>query len=124
MVRYGAYFTIYTGLIIILGDFAFGLIIYNDPKMKIPFANEEDGVVFIDPQFGWSWYLTLFTGIGTFFIGIAVLLMDYFFPRQIATFFHHSILEEDDFFQVGKLSVSYLQICISLCFLLCSLTGG
>ncbi len=85
----------------ILAIFAYGIIIENDPKMKIPFANEEEGAVFVDPHFGWSWGLTLATGICTLILGCVVLFMDYFFPRQIAVVFHHSILEDDDFFQVS-----------------------
>ncbi len=86
----------------VLACFSFGLIILNDPKMRIPFANEEEGAVLIDPEFGWSWYLTLVTGILTFFLGIFILVMDFFFPRKIAVVFHHSIIEDDDFFQVSR----------------------
>ncbi len=100
-IRQGAWFTIITGLVMVLACFAYGIIIINDPKLAVPFANEEEGTVFVDPQFGWSWYLALITGIVTFFLGILVLLMDFFFPRKIARVFHHSILVDDDFFQVS-----------------------
>lgn len=100
-IRDGAIFTIFTGLIMLLAIFAFGVIIINDPEMKIPFANEEEGTVFIDPKFGWSWWLALWTGLGTLTIGIVVYVMDFFFPRKIAVVFHHSVLEEDDFFEVS-----------------------
>jgi hypothetical protein len=98
VIRLGAYFTMLTGSIMILACFAFGVIILNDPKMKIPFSNPVDHTVFVDPQFGWSWYLTLFTGIGTLVLGLVVLLMDFFLPRKIAVVFHHSVVEEDEFF--------------------------
>lgn len=94
-----------TGSIMILACFAYGVIILNDPKMKIPFANPDDQVVFIDPQFGWSWYLPLFTGIGTLVLGTVVLIMDYFLPRKIAIVFHHSVVEEDEFFAVSELYI-------------------
>ena len=101
VIRLGAYFTMLTGIIMILACFAYGVIILNDPKMKIPFANPVDHVVFLDPQFGWSWYLPLFTGIGTLILGLVVLLFDFFLPRKIAVVFHHSVVEEDEFFAVS-----------------------
>ena len=88
-----------TGLIMILAVFAFGVIVINDPELKIPFADDHTAV-FIEPKFGWSFYLPLFTGIALFFLGIAIYMMDYFIPRKIAAVFHHSIVEEDEFFQV------------------------
>ena len=106
-----------TGSIMILACFAFGVIILNDPKMKIPFSNPVDHTVFVDPQFGWSWYLTLFTGIGTLVLGLVVLLMDFFLPRKIAVVFHHSVVEEDEFFAVSA-GFRYLYYChwyISVC---------
>lgn len=89
-----------TGSIMILACFSYGIIILNDPKMKIPFANPVDHVVFVDPQFGWSWWLTLWTGIATVVIGTVVLFLDFFLPRKIAIVFHHSVVEEDEFFAV------------------------
>ena len=92
----------------ILACFAFGIIILNDPKMKIPFANPEEMVVFVDPQFGWSWYLTLFTGIGVLILGGVVLALDFFVPRKIAAVFHHSIVEEDEFFAVSEILFTFI----------------
>lgn len=94
-----------TGSILILACFSFGVIIVNDPKMKIPFANPVEHVVFVDPQFGWSFYLPLFTGILLVFLGLFIYLMDYFLPRKIAVVFHHSIVEEDEFFAVRVANV-------------------
>ena len=90
-----------TALIMILSVFAFAIIVINDPDLKIPFADDHT-VVFIEPKFGWSFYLPLFTGIALFFLGIAIYLMDYFIPRKIAVVFHHSIVEEDEFIQVRE----------------------
>lgn len=103
VIRLGAYFTMLTGSILILACFSFGVIIVNDPKMKIPFANPVEHVVFVDPHFGWSFYLPLFTGILLVFLGLFIYLMDYFLPRKIAVVFHHSIVEEDEFFAVRKI---------------------
>ena len=101
VVRLGAWFTILTGSLMVFSVFAYSLIIINDPEFKLPFANE-GGTEFLEPTFGWSWYLVLLTGIGTIAIGIVVLLMDYFMPRRIAVVFHHSVVEEDDFFEVKQ----------------------
>ena len=113
-----------TGSIMILACFAFGIIIYNDPKMKIPFANPYDHVVFVDPQFGWSWYLPLFTGIATLILGTVILLFDFFLPRKIAIVFHHSVVEEDEFFAVSLIasteSDSLMCVCVCVCVCVCS----
>ena len=101
VIRLGAYFTMLTGIIMILACFSYGIIIINDPPLKIPFANPENGVVFLEPHFGWSWYLPLFTGIAVLVLGAVVLFLDFFMPRKIATVFHHSIVEEDEFFAVS-----------------------
>ena len=90
-----------TGSVMVMACFAYGIIIYNDPKMKIPFANPVQEAVFVDPQFGWSWYLPLFTGIALLALGLAILLLDFFLPRKIAVVFHHSVVEEDEFFAVS-----------------------
>ena len=113
VIRLGAYFTMLTGSIMVLSCFAFGIIILNDPKMKIPFANPIDHVVFIDPQFGWSWWLPLFTGIALIILGFVILLLDFFLPRKIAVVFHHSVVEEDEFFVVSGLKCMYPAIVCS-----------
>lgn len=91
-----------TGLIMILASFAYGIIIYNDPPMVLPFADDHGVEVFLRPNFGGSWYLCLLTGIAVVVLAIVVLLMNYFLPRHIAVVFHHSVVEEDEFFQVCK----------------------
>lgn len=93
-----------TGLLMVLACFAFGIIIINDPPVAIPFANEIQGTVRVTPTFGWSFILTLVTGVAVVILGIVILLLDYFLPRQIATVFHHSTVEEDEFFQVRGLN--------------------
>ena len=100
VIRLGAWFMLLTGLLMVLACFAFGIIIINDPPVAIPFANEIQGTVRVTPTFGWSFILTLVTGVALVILGVVILLLDYFFPRQIATVFHHSTVEEDEFFQV------------------------
>lgn len=117
VIRYGAWFTVTTGLVMILACFSFGLIIYNDPEFKIPF---QDGV--LEPEFGWSWYLVLFTGIATLFLGIFIIGLDYLRPEWTATIFHHSITHDDEFFQVS-LNGNYCNQLITLCGLYVAIIG-
>ena len=91
-----------TGSIMILSCFAYGVIIINDPPLKIPFANPEDMTVFVEPKFGWCFYLALLTGIAVLILGGVIVVLDFLFPRKIAIVFHHSIVEEDEFFAVRK----------------------
>lgn len=89
-----------TGLVMCLASFAYAIIIINDPPFKLPFADNEGHLVRLAPHFGWSWYLNLFTGILVVILAIVILVLNYFIPRKIATVFHHSVVEEDEFFQV------------------------
>ena len=85
-----------TGLVMLLGSFAFAIIVQNDPPIKIPFS---DGILV--PDFGWSWYLVLFTAIAVIALSLIVLALEFFLPRSAAAIFHHSVVEEDDFFQAS-----------------------
>lgn len=95
------------GLLMILACFSYGIIIYNEPKMVLPWnmpecdGGEQDCTIFLDPQFGWSWYLVLFTGLAVLGIGVLLYVMDFFVPRLVAQIFHHSVLEDDELFEVG-----------------------
>ncbi len=79
----------------ILACGAFGIIIINDPEFEIPFQDDV-----LEPKFGWSWWLVLWTGILTFFLGFVILGLDYFKPEWTAMIFHHSLTHDDEFFQV------------------------
>lgn len=96
-IRLGAYWMLCTGLVMLLGSFAFAIIVQNDPPIKIPFS---DGILV--PDFGWSWYLVLFTAIAVIALSLIVLALEFFLPRSAAAIFHHSVVEEDDFFQVEE----------------------
>jgi hypothetical protein len=85
--------------------FAFGIIIYNEPHIVLPWnradchpdvANNEWCAVQLLPTFGWSWYLVLLTGIAVVAIGGILTIIDFFVPRWTATWFHHNIIEEDE----------------------------
>ncbi|KAI6649086.1 Dual oxidase maturation factor 1 [Oopsacas minuta] len=54
----------------------------NDPEIEFPF---EDAILRL--HYGAHWYLTLFTGLISVGLGIAIVLLDIFFPIQIAAFF-------------------------------------
>lgn len=89
-----------TGLIMIMASFSFAIIQINDPVLAVPFGDIHGERVLLKPTFGWAWYLNLLTGIATCILAIIVLIMNYFFPRKIAIVFHHSVVEEDEFFVV------------------------
>jgi len=98
----GAIFMLYTGLMMLSACASFGIIIINSPPLKVPFGNNEGAVTFLFPTFGWAWWLTLWTGIATVALAILIWVLNYFMPRRIATVFHHSVVEEDEFFQVDE----------------------
>lgn len=102
----GGWFMLATGLVMILASFAYAIIIINDPPIFFPFADDHGELVRLKPNFGWSWYLNLFTGVAVVVLAIVVIAMNYFLPRQIAVVFHHSVVEEDEFFQVSVQCVS------------------
>lgn len=91
----------YTGLMMICACASYGIIIINSPQLKIPFGDIEGRVTFLFPTFGWAWWLTLMTGIVTIGLAILIWVLNYFMPRKIAIVFHHSVVEEDEFFQVN-----------------------
>ena len=98
----GAVFMFYTGLMMVCACASFGIIIINSPPLKIPFGDIEGRVTFLFPTFGWAWGLSLATGLATMFLAALIWVLNYFLPRRIATVFHHSVVEEDEFFQVSS----------------------
>ena len=92
-IQQGAKFTVITGCLMILSVFAYGVIIINDPPLELPF---QDAI--LKPSFGWSWWLTLWTGVGCFFLGFFILFLNRFWPNKAAVVFHHSVLADDEFF--------------------------
>ncbi len=102
----GALFMLYSGLFMVFASFAYSIIIINDPQFSIPFADVEGRRVNLETHFGWAWILNLCTGCATVVLATLVLVLNFFFPREIATFFHHTIVEEDEFFQASFQSLS------------------
>ena len=96
-IRYGAYFMFLTGVLLGLASLTYGVVIQNDPPLKIPF---QDGV--LQPTFNYSFYLTTGTSGLTMIAALIVLIMDLSCPRKIALFFHHSLVEDDAIFEVSS----------------------
>ncbi|WP_411024996.1 hypothetical protein, partial [Salmonella sp. s54836] len=70
------------GFLMVLGIIIWSANITNFPEIEFPF---ESGILTL--HFGWTWYLTLFTGIFAFAFGAITIIADFFFPRHTATFF-------------------------------------
>lgn len=108
-----AWFMLYCGLFMIFASFAYSIIIINDPVMKIPFADNEGARVELVNHYGWAWILNIVTGILTTLLAILILVLNFFVPREVATFFHHTIVEEDEFFQASHtLSLLSVPLCM------------
>ena len=88
-----------TGSMMGLAALTYGVVVQNNPPLTIPF---QDGV--IRPTFNYSFYLTVITGGLTMIAAIVIIIMDIFWPRKIATFFHHSLVEDDAIFEVSNWS--------------------
>ncbi len=95
-IKNGAYFLFLTGSMLTLAAFQYSITVQNDPPLQIPF---QDSV--LRPTFNYSFYLTIITGLLTMFAAGVILLMDWLWPRKIAHFFHHSIVEDDAIFEVS-----------------------
>ena len=110
-VRIGTHFLMLLGTLMCCSTFAYGIIIKNDPPLVLPWnqqhcmpdpSSDEWCAIRLEPTFGWSFYLVLFTGIVTFFAGVLLFLTDFFRPRWSAAWFHHSVIEEDEEFVVVR----------------------
>lgn len=83
-----------TGLVLLLAVLTYGVLIQNDPPLRIVFPDAT-----LRPKFNYSFYLTLVTGALTSFLACVIFLVDCICPRKTATFFHHSIIEDDTIFE-------------------------
>ncbi len=66
----------------VLGIIIWSANITNFPDLQFPF---ESGVLTL--HYGWTWYLTLFTGVFAFAAGAIIITADFLYPRQTALFF-------------------------------------
>jgi len=89
VVRLAAIATVWLGVIMVLANFFYGIIIINEPELVIPFnANNK-----LDPTFGSSFYFSMFTGIVCIFIGCLIWALDFFAPQKTAVMFNHTEAE-------------------------------
>ena len=95
-IRRGGYFMFLCGVMQLLAALTYGVVSQNDPPLRVYFA---DNV--LRPTFNYAFYLTLFTGLLTVVLAGVVVVMDIFYPRKIATFFHHALTEDDVIFEVS-----------------------
>ncbi len=94
-IRYGAFYMLLTGLVFLLSALTYGVVIQNDPPLRIYFPN-----AVLRPHFNYSFYLAIGTGTLTCLIALLILLIDYIAPRTSARIFHHSSIEDDEVFEV------------------------
>lgn len=96
-IRMGGLFMLLTGLILCLAALTYGVLIQNDPPLRIHFPDDV-----LRPSFNYSFYLTVATGGLTALLACLILLLEKFSPRKTATIFHHAVIEEDTTFEVKK----------------------
>ncbi|XP_070564580.1 dual oxidase maturation factor 1-like [Ptychodera flava] len=87
IVRYGAYFLFINGTVLLLANLLFATLRWG-PELTIPF---KDAV--IQFQYGWCFWVTLITGFLCIVLGGLILLLDYYLPAEVATFFGHDVIE-------------------------------
>lgn len=95
------------GTIMIMACMAYSFVILNKPHIRLPW-NAADChpdpragnwcAIAMVPNYGWSWYLVLLTGIAVFVLGLVLFIIDFFVPRWTAPIFHHNIIEADEEF--------------------------
>ena len=95
IIRWGAYYMLTTGLLMMFACATYGIVIINDPPLQIRFGDDT-----LKPTFRPSFFLVLFTGFGTSVLAVLIVIGDYMWPRKVAKIFHHSIIEDDVIFQV------------------------
>lgn len=94
-VFHGAVYMLITGLLLLLAVLNYGVLIQNDPPLRIIFPDAT-----LRPKFNYSFYLTLVTGAVTSILACVILLVDFIYPRRTAEFFHHSVIDDDASYEV------------------------
>ena len=84
-----------TGAMLCLAALTYRLLIKNNPPFQVHFP---DAV--LRPDYSYSFYLAIATGVLTILGSGVILFMSVVWPRKIATFFHHAIIEDDTMFEV------------------------
>ncbi|XP_072038743.1 dual oxidase maturation factor 1-like isoform X2 [Amphiura filiformis] len=83
VVRYGAYFLMATGVTMITGNIIYASVRFGS-EMIIPFTDEKK-LIF---HKGASFYVCLVAGIVSVVCGLLVVLLDYFEPEKVSSFFN------------------------------------
>lgn len=70
----------------------------HGPPLRIPIAHN----AVLEPHYGWSFALSLFTGILCIVVGGVVYYLYLRFPEFLYEFFDHDLLEEEDILEVQR----------------------
>ena len=89
-----------TGVMLCLAALTYSVMVQNDPPLRIHFPDDV-----LRPTFGFSFFLTIITGILTIKGACVVLVMNFCAPRKVAIFFHHTTIEDDTIFDVSIFSL-------------------
>ena len=94
-VHLGSNLLLLTGILLCLATLTYSILTKNDPPFLVRFP---DGALRLN--FDYSFYMTGVTGLLTVVLAILVRCVGVIYPRSIATFFHHAIIEDDSIFEV------------------------
>ncbi|KAI8507938.1 regulation of thyroid hormone proteinration, partial [Branchiostoma belcheri] len=97
-IRYGAYFMMLTGGVMLLGNLIFHFLRFG-PVLAVPMGTAT--LVF---HYGWCFWLNLAVGSVTLVLGAAILFLDLRFPDVTSTFF--SVGSDPDEYYTVKTSVT------------------
>ncbi|XP_070541736.1 dual oxidase maturation factor 1-like [Ptychodera flava] len=88
VIRYGAYFMALTGSVMLLGNLIYATL-RDGPDLEIPF--EQATLMF---AYGWCFWLCLIVGLLCIILAVIVVIMDFRFPSQLATFLNSDLLQD------------------------------
>lgn len=83
VIRYGAFFLISTGVLMLTGNVLYASIRFGS-ELKIPFSGEK---ILIFHK-GASFYVCLVAGIVSVVLGLLVVVLDYYMPEKVSIFFN------------------------------------
>lgn len=86
VIRYGAYFTVMTGLSMLIANMCYASI-RNANELGIPFQTDKHETELIRFTWGWSFWLCMATGIIACVIGFLIIVLDHLIPEALSDFF-------------------------------------
>ncbi|GFR61941.1 dual oxidase maturation factor 1 [Elysia marginata] len=101
VVVYGAYMFFFTGLTMVLA-----CISYHASQLDQPLVISF-GDVDLRVSYGWSFWLTLSTGIVTLILGLILIIFDHFAHEGVADFFQLEKLGDEDLFECDDRKVRH-----------------